>query len=134
MGEPELPGGPAIPLGKISNVWCHPKRPNNAHLLDGETDRVRIIHPFHPLHGQELKIVDQRHCQDGPYVYVDIGNGKTTRLPFAWTSLGALDPFIQISAGRSLFLIEDLLRLSRLVADIIQEGKTSNCSGGDDAV
>ena len=115
-------------------LWCRQKRPHNAHLFDRDANRVRVTHPFHPLHDQELEVVDLRHFQDGEYVYVDVGNGKVARLPEAWTSLGAQDPFVTISAGRSLFLIGDLQRLSRLVGEILQESQTPSGNGGRDDV
>ena len=119
---------------RVELLWCRPKRPSNAHFLDREVNRIRVTHPFHPLHGRELEVVDHRHFQDGEYFYVDVGNGQVTRLPEAWTSLGAQDPFVTISAGRSLFLIKDLKRLSRLVGEILREQKTPVSHGGRDGV
>ena len=93
-----------------------------------------MTHPFHPLSGRELEVVDRRHCQDGEYVYVDVGNSKRVRLPELWTSLGPVDPFIAISAGRSFFLVKDLVRLSRVVTDILRENQNPGSEGGRDAV
>ncbi len=90
-------------------MWSRPKPLSNAHLLDREADRVRVTHPFHSLFDRELEIVDRRHFQDEEYVYVDIGNGEVARLPEVWTSLGPVNPFIAISAGRSIFLVKDLV-------------------------
>jgi hypothetical protein len=115
-------------------VLFHPKHLNNTHLLDREADRVRVTHPFHPLSGRELEIVDRRHCRDGEYVDVDVGNGKRARLPELWTNLGPVDPFIAISAGRSFFLVKDLVRLSRVVADILRENQNPGGDGACDAV
>lgn len=47
-------------------------------------------------------------------IYED-GKGRTCSIPTAWTSLAAADPFVVLSAGRSLFRIEDLLTLASLV-------------------
>jgi len=93
-----------------------------------------VTHPFHPLSGRELEVVDRRHFQNGEYVYVDDGNGKLVRLPELWTSLGPGDPFIAISAGRSFFLVKDLVRLSRVVADILQLNQNPDGEGHRDAV
>ena len=93
-----------------------------------------MTHPFHPLRGRELEVVDRRHCQDGEYVSVDAGNGKLVRLPELWTSLGPVDPFIAISAGRSFFLVKDLVRLSRVVADILRENHNPGDEGERDAM
>jgi hypothetical protein len=40
------------------------------------------------------------------------------RLPAAWTSLGDVEPFVELSAGRALFRVDDLVRLAELVAEI----------------
>jgi hypothetical protein len=112
----------------------HPKPLSNAHLLDREADRVRVTHPFHPLFDRELEIVDRRHFQDEEYVYVDIGNSEVARLPEVWTSLGPADPFIAISAGRSIFLVKDLVRLSRLIADLLRESQAPDRNGGEDVM
>ena len=93
-----------------------------------------MTHPFHPLFDRELEIVDRRHFQDEEYVYVDIGNGEVARLPEVWTSLGPVNPFIAISAGRSIFLVKDLVRLSRLVADLPRENQTPDRNGGEDVM
>jgi hypothetical protein len=97
-------------------------------------DRVRVTHPFHPFCGREFVIVDRRHYQDGEYISVDVGNGKLVRLPEIWTNLGPVDPFIAISAGRSLFHVEDLVRLSRIVTDILRENQRPGGEGDSHAV
>ena len=39
-------------------------------------------------------------------------------MPASWTSLAALDPFVAVAAGRSLFRVADLLALARLCAQL----------------
>ena len=39
-------------------------------------------------------------------------------MPIDWTDLGAIDPFVAVSAGRALFRVEDLLGLVRLIKEI----------------
>ena len=39
-------------------------------------------------------------------------------MPFHWTDIGLKDPFVAVSAGRSLFRVEDLLGLVRLIEEI----------------
>ena len=39
-------------------------------------------------------------------------------MPLDWTDLGQKDPFVAVSAGRSLFRVEDLLGLVRLIGEI----------------
>jgi hypothetical protein len=39
-------------------------------------------------------------------------------MPASWTNLAALDPFVALAAGRSLFRVADLLALARLCAQV----------------
>jgi len=50
------------------------------------------------------------------YYYDDAGD--LSSLPARWTSVGPPDPFVEISAGRSPFRVEDLLELSALLDGI----------------
>lgn len=45
-------------------------------------------------------------------------NGRTRSLPVGWTTVGAVDPFISVAAGRAPFRLEDLLALTLLVRDV----------------
>ena len=38
-------------------------------------------------------------------------------LPASWTDAGAVDPFVAIAAGRSLFRIVDLIELAQLIGE-----------------
>jgi len=38
-------------------------------------------------------------------------------LPTSWTDAGAVDPFVAIAAGRSLFRIVDLIELAQLIGE-----------------
>jgi hypothetical protein len=76
-----------------------------------------VTHPFHPLFGHEFDLVDHRIRGTGglrAYFYDD--EGRLESIPVDWTDMAAEDPFVVLSAGRSLFRIEDLLRLSTLIA------------------
>lgn len=44
--------------------------------------------------------------------------GKLRSILASWTSLAEEDAFIRVSAGRSWFRTDDLLRLNRLVAEL----------------
>lgn len=76
---------------------------------------VRVTHPFHPLRGREFELVDRRTTWGEDRVYYKDGEALR-RLPASWTSAAAADPFVTLSAGRSLFRVEDLLSLSTLIA------------------
>jgi len=81
-----------------------------------ETQFVRVTHPFHPLHGREFTLVDYRNTWGEERVYFHDDSGRLRRLPAAWTSAAAPCAFEVISAGRSHFRVEDLLRLVALIA------------------
>jgi len=53
-------------------------------------------------------------------VYFHDAAGQLRVLPARWTSLGAPDPFVTMAAGRSWFRVQDLLELTRLVANLKQ--------------
>ena len=81
-----------------------------------------MIHPFHPLRGQVLEVVDRRRSEDGERLYLEVEPGRIEPVLLAWTSLSPPDPWIDIAAGRSLFRVEDLLRLADLIASVREEG------------
>jgi hypothetical protein len=77
---------------------------------------VRVIHPFHPLGGQELEFVKRRRNWRLDRVYVYDAAGALVALPAEWTDLVPVDPFVLVAAGRSPFHVAGLLELSELVA------------------
>ena len=82
---------------------------------DDLTVRARITHPFHPLHGREIVVVDQRRNRHGDRVWYQVPDGRVRTMPRAWTSLATLDAFEVISAGRAFFRSDDLARLAALL-------------------
>jgi len=38
--------------------------------------------------------------------------------PAGWTDVGEVDPFVELSQGRALGRVQDLLRLARLAEDL----------------
>lgn len=84
-----------------------------------------MIHPFHPLYGQVLEVVDRRRCENVERLYLEIEPGRIATLPVRWTDLGPPDVWLEIAAGRCLFRVEDLLRLTELLASI-REGASDD--------
>ena len=80
-----------------------------------------MTHPFHPLHGQVLEVVDRRRYEDVERLYLEVEPGRIETLPVTWTSLGPPDVWLDIAAGRCLFRVEDLLRLADLIAGMREE-------------
>lgn len=77
-----------------------------------------MTHPFHPLYGREFTIATRRqYFGDERLVYYD-DQRELASIPLAWTSLAPVDPVVVLSAGRSLFRVEDLIELARLIRRI----------------
>jgi len=74
-----------------------------------------VTHPFHPLFGREFELVHCRRCWGEDRVFHLDQEEEVRSLPARWTSAVADDPFVVISAGRSLFLVTDLVELAKLV-------------------
>jgi hypothetical protein len=76
---------------------------------------VRVTHPFHPLFGQELQVVQphRRGHPDRVFFYDD--RGQLRSLPIRWTSAEPDDPFIILAAGRSPLRVAELRELAALV-------------------
>ncbi len=75
-----------------------------------------MIHPFHPLHGREFRLVERRiRGTGGDRVYFYADHDRLESMPVGWTDLAAEEPFLAVSAGRAYFRVEDLLRLSSLI-------------------
>jgi hypothetical protein len=91
---------------------------SNAPLTDNQARTIHIIHPFHPLTGSEFELVDYRHNRGEDRVNFLDSAGRLSAIPASWTDLIAPDPFVAVSAGRSLFRLDDLLRLAELVASM----------------
>jgi hypothetical protein len=78
--------------------------------------RVTVTHPFHPLRGQEFELLEYRRSWGRECIECRDGEGRFLRLQISWTdAAGEIDPFVAISAGRSYFRVEDLLRLAALI-------------------
>jgi hypothetical protein len=81
-----------------------------------------VTHPFHPLCGRDFELVTfrQNWGEDRVYFYDD--NERLRAISASWTSIGAADPFVVVSGGRSSFRTADLLALVALIEQS-QEGR-----------
>jgi hypothetical protein len=84
-----------------------------------------VAHPFHPLAGQELEFVKRRKSWQLDRVYVYGTAGELVSLPVEWTDVVALDPFVVVSGGRSLFHIGGLAELADLVLRLTADRPSS---------
>jgi hypothetical protein len=79
------------------------------------TQRFRVTHPFQPLFTKEFEVLIHWRTKDRNVLVFYDDNGQKASVPVAWTDLPEEDPFILISAGRSHFRAEDLVRLCDLI-------------------
>jgi len=75
------------------------------------------MHPFHPWHGRRVEVLDHRNILGVERVLLAAADGRQRWIPAAWTDLAPSDVFLAVSAGRSSFRADDLLRLSDLIAE-----------------
>ncbi|MDA2927549.1 Y4bD/Y4pK family protein, partial [Acidobacteria bacterium AH-259-G07] len=79
---------------------------------DGE-QKIRIVHPFHPLRGQSFPFVVTKQLWGEQRVTVQFPDGSFHSLPTSWTDLAPPDPYWRVGRGRSRFRVEDLLQLAK---------------------
>jgi Family of unknown function (DUF5372) len=82
---------------------------------DVEIRRFRVTHPYHPLFQQEFELVSYRQDWGEDRVWFQDKVGRLHSLPTSWTDAGAVDPFVALAAGRSLFRVADLVELARQI-------------------
>jgi len=76
---------------------------------------VRVMHPFHPLSGQQLLCVEERYNRFRKMLLPEGDNGAVFSIPPQWTDVVAPDPEIVLGGGRALFRVADLLELTQLI-------------------
>jgi len=91
---------------------------------------VLITHPFNPLSGRRLVWVGDRYNRYGRRVLLKVGEDDICTVPRQWTDLVAPEPEILMGAGRTFFLLGDLLRLVELVRDLSARRETRGLPGG----
>jgi hypothetical protein len=67
------------------------------------------------LFQQEFELVSYRNNWGEDRVWFQDGHGRLHSLPTSWTDAAAIDPFIAVAAGRSLFRVADLLELTKWI-------------------
>jgi len=93
------------------------RRSSIAPVPDGDHQRFRVTHPYHPLFGREFELVTRRRNWGEDRVLFHNADGQLVSLPACWTSVLVPDPFVVVSAGRSLFRVDDLIRLTKLIQE-----------------
>jgi len=83
----------------------------NAPHRDVEKRSFRITHPFHPWFQEEFELLACRQNWGEDRVWFQDRSGHLHSVPANWTDAAALDAFVMVAAGRSLFRVTDLLEL-----------------------
>jgi hypothetical protein len=81
---------------------------------------VRVTHPFHPLGGQQLVCVGERHNAVGARVLLATGNDRIYSVPIEWTDLAAPNSQQILGENRVVVRIHELLELERLVTGLLK--------------
>jgi hypothetical protein len=63
------------------------------------------------MFGQEFELVECRSNWGENRVYFTDSDGHVQSLPTSYTDVAAVDPFVEIAAGRSYFRFDDLNEL-----------------------
>ena len=62
-------------------------------------------------------------------VWLHDAQGRLISLPALWTSVIAEDAFVAVSAGRSMFRVAELLKLTRLIEELKKLKQREECKG-----
>jgi hypothetical protein len=69
------------------------------------------------LFQQRFELLAYRKNWGEERVWFRGGDGRVHSVPTSWTDAGAVDPFVAVAAGRSLFRIVDLLELAQQIGE-----------------
>ncbi|UCD77844.1 MAG: hypothetical protein JSW26_20885 [Desulfobacterales bacterium] len=98
-------------------IYRQPSHSTASHQ-DFSNKAFRIIHPFHPYRNIEFEVDRVKRIAYESRILFFNKKGRRSSVPLDWTDMGAMDPFVAVSAGRALFRVEDLLGLVRLIEEI----------------
>jgi len=98
--------------------------PSTAGCLGTTSDKIRIVHPFHPLSGHEFELVcRRRHWGEDRVVYLG-RDGQLHAISADLTDIDAPDEYQRVAAGNAAFHPVDLLALCGLLERLIRRGDT----------
>ena len=101
--------------GKNAGACTKKQGRNIAPIVNQLKQKVTITHPFHPKYSKQYDLINYKKSWGQKCVDLhDDQNGLIT-VPIGWTDAAEPDPFVVVSAGRSYFRVEDLIRLVHLI-------------------
>ena len=62
--------------------------------------------------------MDYRRCWNDWWVFYYTEDSQLAQFPASWTDLASPDPFVELSRGRAVARVADLLRLVDLLQDL----------------
>ena len=77
-----------------------------------------VTHPFHPWRGRAFELWAERYSWGRHWLLSRDEDGREVSVDVRWTNRAEIDAYVAVSAGRSTFRFEDLLRLATLVSDL----------------
>lgn len=81
--------------------------------------RVCVTHPFHPLCGKNLELVDRERRSTGEVMLVRDERGQVRKLSAAWTNAAPVDAFVLVARERARVRPEDLDALAAMIEAIV---------------
>ena len=74
-----------------------------------------MVHPFHPLFGQEFDQLGSREGLPEDRVYFEHRDGRAASIPKHFTDLGAIDPVVVMGRGEedASFALQTCLNCAR---------------------
>jgi hypothetical protein len=107
-------------LSRALNPW---KSRRTTPGQSGSGAFFRIVHPFHPLSGQELERASGPPQANQRFVWFHTAEGRLSQVPLNFTDLVEPDPYVVVSAGRAHLGLQDLLGLVDLLRELGQDGQ-----------
>ena len=90
------------------------------HKTSEATNTFEITHPFHPLRGKKFALAARMQLWGEDRVTYFDQYGRPRSMPASWTNVAETNYFLQTSAGRSWFSVNDLLSLGLLLKQLIK--------------
>ena len=78
-----------------------------------------ITHSFHPWRDYAFELIAYKSAWGEDRVYFYNHEQQLIALPASWTDVIAVNPFVGVAEGRSLFRADDLLDLAELVVCLL---------------
>jgi hypothetical protein len=102
-------------MDRIGAAYKRKQGQHNAPIVSQLKQKITIIHPFHPQYRRQYGLVNYRRSWGNKCVDLHDEQDEIITVPIGWTDAVEPDPFVVVSAGRSNFRVEDLVRLVHLI-------------------